>query len=163
MINTPLLSERQHKMIPSLHPNYDDRTPEIIRDLRNMKNELIEQIDLINKRLDAIESLKSNCSREIAEHFKTGKYKAGMVLMGMKEMGITDFCTRWDKVRKATVRTWKLIVTREQALARLTQASLLIEVGIDEEDVKWQQHYRNQWIARHQRMGIKPKLHILYD
>lgn len=50
------LSEQPRRMIPSLHPYYDDRSSEIIRDLRNMKADLIRQIEELNCRLHAVEA-----------------------------------------------------------------------------------------------------------
>jgi len=44
-----------HPMIPTLYPNYKDSTHLIITELRETKRQLIEQIEVLNQRIAAME------------------------------------------------------------------------------------------------------------
>lgn len=44
-----------HPMIPTLHPNYNDSTQYLLYELRETKRQLIEQIEVLNQRITAME------------------------------------------------------------------------------------------------------------
>lgn len=44
-----------HPMIPTLHPNYNDSTPYLLHELREVKKQLMEQIEVLNQRIVVME------------------------------------------------------------------------------------------------------------
>ena len=46
-------------MIPTLHPNYNDSTRSIITELRETKQQLIDQIEVLSQRIEALERWRS--------------------------------------------------------------------------------------------------------
>lgn len=48
-----------HPMIPTLHPNYNDSTRSIIAELRETKQQLIDQIEVLSQRIEALERWRS--------------------------------------------------------------------------------------------------------
>ena len=48
-----------HPMIPTLHPNYNDSTRSIIAELRETKRQLIDQIEVLSQRIEALERWRS--------------------------------------------------------------------------------------------------------
>ena len=48
-----------HPMIPTLHPNYNDSTQYLILELRETKRQLIDQIEVLSQRIEALERWRS--------------------------------------------------------------------------------------------------------
>ncbi len=44
-----------HPMIPTLHPNYNDSTPYLLCELREVKRQLMDQIAVLSQRIEMME------------------------------------------------------------------------------------------------------------
>jgi len=44
-----------YPVIPTLHPNYNDSTPYLLYELREVKRQLMEQIEVLNQRIVVME------------------------------------------------------------------------------------------------------------
>lgn len=109
-------------------------------------------------------------TREIAHHFEITPKVASFVLRKLKAMNIisgTRACVKGEYNNhsiKVVTMYWVPLVSKEEALNILKSLNPnKKEVGIDEDDLQWQKHYRNQLMNRYQKAGVQPPKHIFHD